>query len=128
MQRELPEVDQAFNLAAEVGDDPDRLIKQRLDRAIAAAAQREYELKMQRTFKECPGFCGSDDASHVVVDPALAMEARAWLRRRFVVNDAIELCDTGLCLEVLPRRARNGARRPRQRSCFEKPKQFELGL
>ena len=65
-QFELPCASQAFNLFAERGDDPDRVIKEHFDSAMAAAAGREYEIKMQRVFaqclSECPGFIGGDMA------------------------------------------------------------------
>lgn len=134
-QSELAGSHTVFNLACECGVDPDRVLKERLDAAIARAAAREYELKMQRTFSQCPGFIGGDAPSsengkgHVVVDPGKALEAREWLKRRFHCNDALELSDQGLCIEVVPRARRKAAGGPRRvRVAFGKLEQFTLSL
>jgi hypothetical protein len=127
-------VDSVFNLAFERGDDPDRLIKEQMDRAIARGAAREYELKMQRTFADCPGFIGGDlpesenAVGKVVIEPARVTEAVVWLKRRFHVNETMGLPDAcGLTIEVKPRRkAVRG--QPRARVTFEKPKQYEFEL
>ena len=52
-----------------------------------------------------------------------------WLKRRFVVNEKLELSsDTGLVVEVAPRvrRVAGGARRLRVR--FDPPEQFKLNI
>jgi hypothetical protein len=85
--------------------------------------------KAQRTFKECPGFVGSDDPEHVVVEPALAMEAFQWLKRRFHVNEKVELStDSGLCIEVRPRVRRSPSGQRRARVSFAPAEQFKLAL
>jgi hypothetical protein len=40
---------------------------------------------------------------HIVIDPSKAFEARLWLKRRFHINENLELSDPGLCVEVIPR-------------------------
>lgn len=79
--------------------------------------------------KECPGFIGVDtgDINRVVIEPAYVMDALRWLKRRFVVNENLDLSmDQGLVLEVIPRQPRrNGQRR---RITFAKPVQYELNL
>ena len=133
-QNELTgEIGQVFNPVSEWGEDPDRVIRERLEAAAASAAAREYELKMQRVFGQCPGFIGGDAPNgervkgHVVVDPALAREARDWLKRRFYVNDSLELSDHGLCLEVIPR-VRKARGSQKLSASFSKPEQFKLAL
>ena len=127
------QVGQVFNLIGETGTDPARVIRERLEAAIAAATAREYELKMQRTFAQCPGFIGGDapngerSRGHVVVDPALAREARDWLKRRFYVNEILELSDEGLRIEIIPR-VRQARGRRRAAIAFDKPEQFKLAL
>ena len=83
---------------------------------------------MQRTLAECPGFLGTEPPGGpqaqgtVVVEPALALEARIWLRRRFLVCDDVELSsDTGLVFKILPRVRAGQARRCR--ISFAKPVQ-----
>lgn len=134
-QFELPKAEEVFNLACECGQDPDRVIKERLDAAIAAAAAKEYEMKMQRTFSECPGFLGGDLPSgegrkgNVIIDPAKALEARTWLKRRFICNDSLELSALGLCIELMPRsRAKSAPGRRHHVATFAKPVQYELSL
>ncbi len=127
------EVGNVFNLVGECGVDPARVIRERLEAATAAAAAREYELKMQRLLSECPGFIGSDaptsekSKGRVIIEPAFAREARDWLKRRFHTSDNLELSDQGLCIEVVPRvRKVHGARRAT--ALFTKPEQFRLNL
>ena len=132
-QPEFAGVAQVFNLACECGEDPARVVRERLESAERAAAAREYALKMQRLFSECPGFLGADPPEgetrkgRVVVEPAFAQEARTWLRRRFHVNDAVEICETGLCLEVVPPE-RKSRGQTRKRVSFAKPEQLKLTL
>jgi hypothetical protein len=129
IQNELVNSAEVFNLAPEVGADPDRILREQLQAATDRAAAREYELKMQRTFAQCPGFCGSDDPHHVVVEPALALEAFKWLRRRFHVNERLEVStDTGLCIEVKPRQRRLPSGVRRVKVSFGPVEQFTLAL
>jgi hypothetical protein len=133
-QNELAgDIGQTFNLAGECGVDPERVIRERLEAESAAAAAREYQRKMQRTFAQCPGFIGADAPSSeqskgcVIVEPAMAREARDWLKRRFHVNENLELSDHGLCIEIVPRvRKARGARSVRV--SFTRPEQFILAL
>jgi len=130
IQNELPCAGEVFNLASEVGADPARIIRERIQAATDRAAARTYELKMQRTFAQCPGFIGSDNPSHVVVEPALALEAFQWLKKRFHVNEKLEVStDTGLCIEVRPRRRSvAGNRKARAKYVFGPVEQFRLAL
>lgn len=131
-QFELNGSAQVFNLAGEVGEDPVRLALEAGRKAAAAETAREYERTMQRTLEQCPGFIGADApksascVGKVVVEPAKVSEALAWLKRRFVVAENLELStDNGLCVEVAPRAPRKaGVRRPR----FGKVEQFKLDL
>jgi len=131
-QLELRACADAFNLAGEQGIDSARLIAE-----MASAMRREREArawqdKMQRKLSDCPGFVGGDLPSSerskgcIIVDPAMAREARDWLKRRFYINEKLELSDQGLCIEVVPRaRKAQGARRA---ALWLKPEQFDLGL
>jgi hypothetical protein len=133
-QNELAgDVGQIFNLAGECGVDPERVIRERLEAEAAAATAREYQGKMQRTFAQCPGFIGADAPGNerskgcVIVEPAMAREARDWLKRRFHVNENLELSDHGLCIEIIPRaRKARGARSPAV--SFATAEQFRLAL
>lgn len=134
IQNELAaEIGQIFNLTGECGVDPDRVIRERLEAEAAAAAAREYERKMQRTFAECPGFLsgnapsGERSKGHVIVEPAMAREARDWLKRRFYINENLELNDQGLCIEVIPK-VRKARRARAVAGLFIKPEQFTLAL
>ena len=132
-QPELAGVSAVFNLACECGEDPARVIRERLEAAERAAAAREYELRMQRTLAECPGVIGGDMPNsesakgHVIIEPGRAFEARNWLKRRFYCADVLELSDTGLCIEVVPRVRKAGGRRG-VRVSFAKPEQLKLTL
>lgn len=133
-QNELPGAEQVFNLAGEAGDDPSRVARERLEAKVRAEEYRKYAERMQRTLSECPGFIGADPpitpqgVGRVVVEPALALEARLWLKRRFICADALEVQADGLCMEVIPRvRHKSGGGR-RVKVTFAKPVQFELSL
>jgi hypothetical protein len=133
-QYDLPGCESVFNLALQTGADPDRIIADQLDAQRRAGEAEEYERRMQRMFEDCPGLVGCDpprsDAStgKVVVEPARVTEAYAWLKRRFHVNENLGLSlDTGLCIEVRPRKRTKAIGR-RVAVSFEKPVQFELGL
>jgi hypothetical protein len=134
VQHELAaEVGQVFNLVGECGTDSDRVIKERREAELARAAGRAYESKMQRAFAQCPGFLGGEVPSgerskgHIVVDPAKALDARKWLKRRFHINENLELSDQGLCVEVIPR-VRRGQSATCPKVSFAKAEQFTLGL
>lgn len=140
-QFELGPVGQEFNLVTETGDDPLRVILDNLHRAAERAAAREYELRMQRLFSECPGFLAGDapgselGTGHVVVEPAKAVDAVAWLKRRFLVSDKmqVETAAGGLRIDLAPRPKRGGANGKRQvrrkiDCLFSPPEQFSLDL
>jgi len=84
---------------------------------------------------QCPGFVGADVSesdhceSRVVIEPAYITAAMQWLKRRFHVNENLELSsDTGLTVEIKPRvrSCRTGG--VKRRVTFAKPIQFELAL
>lgn len=137
-ERELPFAAAAFNLITESGVDPVREIMDKLREAEARAKAREYELKMQRVFAECPGFIGGDapqgerSIGNVVVDPARVVEARGWLKQRFILNDVVEIDSAagGIRIEVAPKPKRVRAARVRAVAPvnFNKPEQYELSL
>lgn len=137
-EREFSFAAAAFNLITETGDDPLRVALDRLHAAELAAAAREYELKMQRVFADCPGFLAADvptnekSRGHVTIDPVKMTEALRWLKRRFIVNESLEadLGANGLRVELMPRPARaasTGTRKP-AKALFAKPEQFTLSL
>jgi hypothetical protein len=124
---------EAFNLASQSGNDPFRLERERWEAEQAASAAREFERRMQRLLEECPGFTTceaprSEDArGKVIVEPARITEAMQWLKRRFVVNESLELStDIGLCVELIPRKRGRTARTYAAK--FKKPEQFALPL
>jgi hypothetical protein len=133
-QNELAgDIGQIFNLAGECGVDPERVVRERQEAEAAAAAAREYQRKMQRSFEQCPGFIGADAPSSerskgcVIIEPAMAREARDWLKRRFHINENLELSDQGLCIEIIPRvRKARGVRSAAV--SFAKTEQFTLAL
>jgi hypothetical protein len=134
IQKDLAgDIGEVFNLAGECAVDPERVAREHLEAEAAAAAAREYQRKMQRTFEQCPGFIGADAPTSerskgcVIIEPALAREARDWLKRRFYVNENLELSDQGLCIEIIPRvRKRRGGRSVPV--SFVRPEQFTLAL
>jgi hypothetical protein len=136
MKPEFEFTSQVFNLACECGEDPERV---ELEKREAEQRQRdaaEYAARMQKTFAQCPGFIGADappgpgQLGRVIVEPSMATQAAAWLRRRFRVNQNLELdAGEGLAFEVISRPPQNrsgGGSRVRQ--TFERPIQFELQL
>lgn len=130
---ELPVISvQAFNLAGEVGDDPERIERERRDAERRQQEARELEAKMQRTLAECPGFVGCDAGSvqgRVIVEPGRVTEAMQWLKRRFHVSENLELSsDNGLAIDVQSRTrtCKSGGRS--RRVSFVKVEQFELAL
>ena len=135
-QHEFPGSGQVFNLAGERGVDPDRVARELREAEQRRVAAAEYELRMQRKLSECPGVVGFDSPTSpdslgkVVVEPAHVVEAAAWLKRRFVVSEDLELSgDTGLVFSIAPRKIRlhaSGGKRIRVH--FDKPTQFELPL
>ena len=136
-QREFPVTGLVFNLAGERGDDPFRLEREKWEREERERQAQAYQAKMQRTLAECPGFAGCDAPASeqavgkVVIEPALVQEARVWLKKRFRINEALELSDTGLCFEVAARPSRKRASSPgktRVGDPFGKGEQFLLPL
>lgn len=124
----------AFNLAPEVAIDGERVARERREQAARDKEAAEYQAKFQLTLAECPGVVGFDAprgpaaVGKVVIEPAFVMEAMQWLKRRFRVNESLELStDTGLCVEITPR-PRKANRHPYMRVSFNKPQQFELPL
>jgi len=136
VQRDLPVAGEVFNLASETGVDPDRLVRERLQAATDAAEARIYQLRMQRTFAQCPGFIGGDlpdgelRRGVVRVEPSKAAEAAVWLKRRFSVNPEVRLADAfGIEIEFVTRsKVRLLPGQKRRRISFEKPQQFTLDL
>lgn len=126
-----------FNLAGEQAEDPERVARE-----AAAARQRardaeEYQKRMQKTFSQCPGFIGADAPSgpglpgKVTFEPAKAVEAITWLKRRFRVDERLDLStDSGLCVEIITKRkpGLSGGCNSRRVHQFGKPEQFELSL
>ncbi len=107
-----------------------------LDRAIEQAKAREYGLKMQRVFAQCPGFIGGDapeterSTGWVVVAAASVTDSVKWLKRRFQVNPKMEVDGflEGLRIEIAPRRRpvmREGKRQVIKVD-FNPPEQFTL--
>lgn len=135
-QHELPvEVSGIFNLAPEMGEDPIRVMMDRQRLAEKAEAALEYERAMQRKFQECPGFVGADVpaapglSGKVIIEPAKAFDAMTWLKRRFHVNENLELSgDRGICIEVIPRDRKISRQGRRARIRFGGPEQYELGI
>jgi hypothetical protein len=135
-ERELPFAASAFNLFGETGDDPLRLMRER-DAKLAAAHEAErYQARMQRVFADCPGFIGGDVpkgpqcSGRVVVEPSRSVEALNWLKRRFYVNESLELDRVveGLAFEIKPRQRSHGAGGKRIKVTFARPEQFPLAL
>lgn len=134
-QFELPVAGEVFNLSSEHGFDAWLHEHERFEQAKAEAEAKAYEAKMQRTLEQCPGFTTCDPptgpGSHgkVVVEPGKTLEAFRWLKRRFHVNENLELSgDIGLVLEIAPRirRVTAGGRKVKVR--FGRPEQFSLPL
>ena len=124
-----------FNLAAETGDDPERVARELREAEQRRRDATEYERKYQRTLAECPGFCACDAPSgpgskgKVVIEPGMILEANRWLRRRFHVSENLELSgDTGLVLEIIPHQRRLPVGGKRIKVHFGKVEQFELAL
>jgi hypothetical protein len=135
-ERELPLAAAAFNLFSETGDDPLRVMRER-DARLALEREAElYRQKMQRVFADCPGFLGGDAPTgpqatgRVVVEPGRSVEALAWLKRRFHVNETLELdrAVEGLAFEIKPRQRSPGAGSKRIKVTFARPEQFQFAL
>lgn len=132
-QHDLPVAGDVFNLAGELGVDPERVARERAEAERANREARAYQAKMQRSFEDCPGFIGADAPSgpgavgRVVVDPARVQDAYLWLRRRFKVSENLELTrelDGGICVTVMSKPPRKSG--VWRKSSFAKPTQFEL--
>jgi hypothetical protein len=138
VQHELPVCGHAgvFNLAGETGVDIDRVIEEQRREIERDVERREYAARMQRTFEQCPGFVGGDCPASVgskgklVIEPGKAAEARQWLKRRFYVNESLELSQDGggLVFEVQPRMPRKLANGRKVRVSFAPVEQFTLAL
>ena len=135
-QYELPVAGQIFNLAGDMGVDPWRETRERMEAAARAEQARAYQAKMQRILSECPGFVGADApessacTGKIVVEPSHVIEASEWLKRRFHVAESVEVDRTadGIVFEIAPRvRSKStGARKVKVR--FGPAEQFTLGL
>jgi hypothetical protein len=135
-QYELPQSGEAFNLAWQEADDPWRITRERREQAEREEQARAYQSKMQRHLADCPGVIGFDSPSSpastgkIVVQPSHVLEASAWLKKRYHVNEAVEVdrAADGIVFEIMPRvrRAPVGGRKVAVR--FGKPHQFELEL
>lgn len=135
-ESDLPVVGEVFNLVTETAVDGARLVAERLAAAAAKADAEIYTLKMQRTFKECPGFVGGDlpdgelKKGCVEVEPAKAPAAMVWLKRRFHVNDELRVTGAELvAIEIMTRQTgrRSGPAKKRPVS-FAKPVQYTLSI
>lgn len=134
-QTELPVIGQVFNLHGECGEDPQRLLREREAAAKAEAEARAFAERCQLTLAKCPGFIGCDApkgpglSGKVVVEPGCAAEARDFLKKRFHVNELLELdAGGGLALEVAARNRGKSNSQKRNRLPFERPVQYELQL
>lgn len=123
----------AFNLFSDHPDDHVDAIMEQARSLREREDQLRFKSKMQRLLSQCPGFVGCDPPASascpgkVVVEPGLIREAMAWLKRRFHVNENLELStELGLCIEVAPIIRLQG--RVQRRRAFNKPEQFELVL
>ena len=135
-ERELPFAAAAFNLFGETGDDPLRIMRER-DARLALQREAElYKQKMQRVFADCPGFLGGDAPNNpaatgrVVVELGRSVEALAWLRRRFHVNESLELdrAIEGLAFEIKPRQRSASVGGKKFSVTFARPEQFQFVL
>lgn len=126
-----------FNLAGEQAEDPERVAREAAEARQRARGAAEYQKRMQKTFSQCPGFVGADAPAgpgmpgRVTFEPAKAVEAIAWLKRRFRVDERLDLStDSGLCVEIITKRKPGlpGACNSRRVHQFGKPEQFELTL
>lgn len=133
-QPDLPVCGDVFNLAIQQGLDPDRVIAEQLDAQRRAGEAAQFAAKMQLTLEECPGFIGADPpacaegSGKVLIEPGRLLEAMPWLRRRFHVNERLELShDQGVCIEVKPR-IRSRSDGVKRKVTFGKPEQYLLSL
>ncbi len=118
-----------FNLAGEAAADPWRVDRERWDQDKREREARDYQAKMQTSLAQCPGFAGCDAPAseagqgRVIVEPGTIVKAMAWLKRRFHVNENLDLSpDNGLCIEIIPKVKKTG----KQASpvLFKKTEQF----
>lgn len=134
IQTELPQAWEVFNLHGQCAEDPLRVEREREAADQAEAQAKAFAERCQKTFEQCPGFVGCDAPrgpglpGRVVVEPAFAAEARDYLKKRFHVNESLELdAGGGLAIEVAARRKSKPGQR-RVRVMFDKPVQFEFAL
>ena len=133
IQKELACAGEAFNLVVEAAEDPWRAERDGWALAEARKEAAEYAAKMQKTFEQCPGYVGGDSptspegSGKVVVEPGRIMEAVPWLKRRFHVNERIDLStDNGLVVEIKPRSRKAAGSVRLVKVHFGKPEQFTL--
>lgn len=125
---------QVFNLAPEAAEDPERVAREKREAEQRAKDAAEFAKRCQRQFEQCPGFIGADAPNgpglpgRVVVEPAKAPEAMAWLKRRYRVSENCELSGENICLDVIARAAAKPGKARTIRADFAKPVQFEFNL
>lgn len=130
-QPEMPVIGTTFNLSPETGIDIDRVLEQQRAQLARECSAKEFHAKMQRLLALTPGFIGADAphsetaAGRVVIEPAYALDAMKWLKRRFRVAENIELSpDNGLAMDIMPRCRRGGVKR--QKFTGSRVEQFQL--
>lgn len=139
MKTKLPERElgggwaDVFNLAGEAGVDPVRLQKEREEQDRRDFEAYQYQQRMQKTFAEVPGYVGGDiprsagSKGRVIVEPGQINEAVKWLKRRFHVNENLELStDLGLCVEVVSRVRKGTVTKVCHGKLFAKPEQLQF--
>jgi hypothetical protein len=139
MTQSIPELNIAasvFNLHMESCEDGERVAREAAELRQREREAAEYQNRMQRTFEQCPGFIGAEApagpgcSGRVTFEPSKALEAIAWLKRRFRVDERLDLStDSGLCVEVISKRkpVLSGQCNSR-RVHFGKTEQFQLSL
>lgn len=132
IQKELPGSETVFNLRCECGEDPERVLRESNEAKKRKAEAEAYAARCQKTLESCPGFIGCDAPAGqgqrgvVVVEPGLVGEAMTFLRRRFSVNENLQLdAGRGICLEVASRIRKVTGKR-RVAVTFAKPVQFQF--
>lgn len=95
--------------------------------------KNRFSKRMNQAFEKCPGAVDARlpqspvDTGYIAVEPECAKQAKDFLRRRFIVNDMIEIEVTGeIKFEIVPRTRKESVRRNSRP--FAKPEQFELQL
>lgn len=134
-QIDLPVAGQAFNLSPETGLDVDRYLQEQRESLAAETAAKAFADKMLAKLRECPGFVAADaplslnDCGRIVVEPAQAIPARLWLKRRFEVAENVELSpDSGLAFDIRPRCRGTTTTTIRRKFTGRKAEQFTFAL